>query len=410
MHLNSFSCLDFSIPFNMEDLLFSNPQNDNQLIIPDNYLKSVENNNMDIILNLPNNTCNNNWNNNIYSESNNIHNENINSPQELLYSSKGIISPPTNILSNNTINNKALQIPKISRVVIVSGSNLDSIAQILQSNFNPMDLIFEKIMLKNSVEIMAIGWYDLRHIPIQLEYLNKIIMSMNLYGISFSYIADDNLLHQVTNNNKLNFFVDTFDIVYLYVHCQLYHFNLVEFQKDMLFQLSKFGAVYNTELINSNFICFKCRFYNIRTSFVMRKSHKIKIFNYKVNVFQTISEVEEYNSQYGINKDLSSALTISSSEWKKHQVLKHRRLGSIPFSTHSIKNENKIDLSKILVGEDNRVTLMIKNIPNKVQHESLKRCINQISFGDFDFLCMSQTFITLVKVKKFKILTFFQKI
>ena len=297
---------------------------------------------------------------------------------------------------------------KISRVLIVTCSNVEALKLIIQCSFDPAALVIQKLLIDNVGNVLILGWYDIRHISIHLEFLQKIIPSYNISNLSFSHIAEDSKLSQIVCMPKLNYFEDIYDTIYLYVHSQHQdYYDAFEFQNDIFFQLSKFGALYEISVINEGFICYKCKFYNIRTPFLIRKLHTIKIRDFKAMIFQTLIETKEYVTLHMNRKaDWKSCQKIVphyemlGDEWKKYQFLKHRRLGSIPFNNNEIKNENKINIAKILSGEDKRVTLMIKNIPNKVKHEELKDFIDATNFGDYQFLCMICTiwfFLTLLE-------------
>lgn len=267
---------------------------------------------------------------------------------------------------------------------LISCSNPNLLEQFIYSNFNLTDLTFQKINVNNNKNVFVIGWYDLRHIPLYLNFFKK----DNFLNLSFNYITDDFTYNYIFNNHKFNLFDDLFDTIYLYFPNDIIHFQNINFQNSVINELSKFGAVYKIDLLDFSFICYQCRFYNIRTPFVVKQANRMKINGYNVIIFHTLIEL-----QYHINKkppkeliDLTS-LRYPPSEWRKYHILKHRRLGSIPFSNYKILNENKIDLCKIVSSDDQRVTLMIKNIPNKVTHTELKNVIDVSSFGEYQFLC-----------------------
>jgi len=60
--------------------------------------------------------------------------------------------------------------------------------------------------------------------------------------------------------------------------------------------------------------------------------------------------------------------------------------GSLLTHQNTIPNKNIIDLDLIVKGEDKRTTIMIRNIPNKVQQGTLKEWLDKTSEKDFDFL------------------------
>lgn len=311
--------------------------------------------------------------------------------------------PTTNIRLNGNNQNMAVstqlssvRLTKISRVLIVTCSNVEALKLIIQCSFDPAAIVIQKLSIHNVGNVLVLGWYDIRHISLHLDFLQKIIPSYNISNFSFSHIAEDSKLSQIVCMPKLNYFEDIYDTIYLYVHSQHQNdYDPFEFQNDIYFQLSKFGALYEISVINEGFVCYKCKFYNIRTPFLIRKLHTIKIRDLKTMIFQTLIETNEYvtlnmnrRADWKSCQNIMPHYDILGEEWKKYQFLKHRRLGSIPFNNNEIKNENKINIAKILSGEDKRVTLMIKNIPNKVKHEELKDFIDATNFGDYQFLCM----------------------
>lgn len=285
---------------------------------------------------------------------------------------------------------------KISRVLVVTCSNVDALRALIQSSFNSADMVVQKLLVNNVGYVLILSWYDLRDIAIHLKFLQDLAPLYQIFDLSFSRIAENSLLSQIICGPKLNYFEDIYDTIYLYVHSQNQSdFNFSNFQNDICFQLSKFGSLYDISMIIEGFVCYKCRFYNIRTPFLMKKIHTVKIRDFKTIIFQTLIETREYVTLHTNSKadwsfcpNTLKHYDILGEEWKKYQFLKHRRLGSIPFNNNEIKNENKINIAKIISGEDQRVTLMIKNIPNKVKHEELKAFIDATNFGDYQFLCM----------------------
>ncbi|XP_012090584.1 protein MEI2-like 1 isoform X2 [Jatropha curcas] len=64
--------------------------------------------------------------------------------------------------------------------------------------------------------------------------------------------------------------------------------------------------------------------------------------------------------------------------------LSHRRIEST--SNNSDKKQYELDIDRILHGEDNRTTLMIKNIPNKYTSKMLLAAIDEHCRGTYDFI------------------------
>ncbi|KAI8717947.1 RRM domain-containing protein [Fusarium sp. LHS14.1] len=51
-----------------------------------------------------------------------------------------------------------------------------------------------------------------------------------------------------------------------------------------------------------------------------------------------------------------------------------------------VNNSNHVDLQEVISGRDCRTTIMLRNIPNKVDQPMLKRFVDESSFGKYDFM------------------------
>lgn len=59
----------------------------------------------------------------------------------------------------------------------------------------------------------------------------------------------------------------------------------------------------------------------------------------------------------------------------------------MPFRTYSIPEQNVVDISRIESGLDKRNTLLIRNIPNRVDFQDLKGTLDAVIKGEYEFLC-----------------------
>lgn len=53
-----------------------------------------------------------------------------------------------------------------------------------------------------------------------------------------------------------------------------------------------------------------------------------------------------------------------------------------------VSKNNVVDLRRIAEGSDTRTTLMLRNIPNKVDQQMLKEYVDVTNKNTYDFLCM----------------------
>jgi hypothetical protein len=92
------------------------------------------------------------------------------------------------------------------------------------------------------------------------------------------------------------------------------------------------------------------------------------------------------------NKDVDSK--PSSKEGRSSKINEANRhtdvAETLPKSSSS--NPNHIDLMKIIGGEDQRTTFMIRNIPNKYTQQMLLDLINETHRGQYDFVYLRMDF------------------
>jgi len=69
-----------------------------------------------------------------------------------------------------------------------------------------------------------------------------------------------------------------------------------------------------------------------------------------------------------------------------------RKKHPLPYSNSKVISLYSLDLDKVSKGEDVRTTLMIKNIPNKYDQESLLEVINEKFTGLYDFFYLPMDF------------------
>jgi hypothetical protein len=71
---------------------------------------------------------------------------------------------------------------------------------------------------------------------------------------------------------------------------------------------------------------------------------------------------------------------------------------SFPKPSRSNRNSNPVDIGRIMRGEDIRTTIMLRNIPNKMNVHELKAIIDKTSFGHYDFSYLRIDFQNLCNV------------
>lgn len=283
-------------------------------------------------------------------------------------------------------------ISKISRILILKCSNIDLLTQLLASHFHPSNLVYETFFNVNKQNFVAIGLYDLRDVKRYTAFLKELTFSNQLWNTELNYIEDEYIKDVVLLSKNFKFLENIYDTLYLLFEYQnIIDINCIDFQKlqnEVYIQLLNFGALYQISHFPNKICCFRCRFYNVKVPLQLKKLQFLRVANSKAIICHTIIDVHKTSNAISHNHQSLIKCEISEAEWRKYQFLKHRRLGSLFSVNKKIPTENQIKIEDILSGRDNRVTLMIRNIPNKIKHENLKKFIDVTSFGDYNFLCM----------------------
>ncbi|KAG6365432.1 hypothetical protein INS49_007043 [Diaporthe citri] len=74
--------------------------------------------------------------------------------------------------------------------------------------------------------------------------------------------------------------------------------------------------------------------------------------------------------------------TFQRSEGRRNAAMRINRTQFSPPSPH----HNHVDINRIKAGTDVRTTIMLRNIPNKVDQKMLKRIVDESSWGKYDFM------------------------
>lgn len=102
---------------------------------------------------------------------------------------------------------------------------------------------------------------------------------------------------------------------------------------------------------------------------------------------------------------LTRAITYDASTkaeqiWRRSEPLNAiiQSTDTSPLSSPSGETRNKVEFGAIARGKDDRTTLMIKNIPNKITQKELKQWIDQTSEGCYSFLYLRMDFSSKANV------------
>ena len=250
----------------------------------------------------------------------------------------------------------------------------------------------------------AVAWYDFRTIKEDLDKLKVLYLQLVQNPLSYfqySSITDPAQWAVISTSHFFKFIQDGYDI--FYVSFDLSQVNGSTFLQDLIGQVSMFCSLYLFEPLQGTLNVYKCRFHDIRKSFLIRRLNRFEVGTSVITVSGTLVELYEKACQCPILSltgqpvNLSSpdtSINIDRQEWSRYQNLKHRRLASMPFRTYSIPEQNVVDISRIQSGQDKRTTLLIRNIPNRVNFRDLKDALDVVIKGEYDFLCKYNTFFS----------------
>lgn len=192
---------------------------------------------------------------------------------------------------------------------------------------------------------------------------------------------------------------------------------------DVRAAVSSFQLLYQREEIDGRI--FTVGFYNEHTGQLQQMTPQIMSLFYQIVSHEDIGETylmpQGYQSEYPVLKSTLLTDNENFEENLKNGYLdlgqSHRRSSSFGYDGYyqdtfgsvqgvgasglnsrdldivtkaSVSKNNIVDLRRISKGLDTRTTLMLRNIPNKVDQQMLKEYLDVTNKNTYDFLCMEK--------------------
>ena len=307
------------------------------------------------------------------------------------------IPKPSNLFKVNTVmpdkllTKETMKSCKISRVVLISCSDIQLLKETVFNCTESNDFIIREYVIGGK-KVLFVGWYNISNVEPQINIIRKVAFKHQLTDIKFDCIETDKLYQIVTSFSNFKILDNVFDTVFIHVVPNVkLNFSLQELNRLILTNFSNYGKIHNFKQIDDLPMCFRARFSNIRNAFIVSKIKIVQIFKIKIFTFHSIIELADYLKTIKINNFNESTLKSTSvAEMTKYSWLVNRHLD---LNQHETKinfqksNDNEIDTTKITLNLDKRVTIMIKNIPNKMTHKNLEDFVDYSSYGTYEFLC-----------------------
>ncbi|KAG7823619.1 hypothetical protein KL909_003016 [Ogataea angusta] len=286
-----------------------------------------------------------------------------------------------------------------SRIVLFRCRRLAVLSAVLRDFQDLCDILAYKPLALQNETVLAVGWFEAQKVPEHLRQLQQLFGNAAAETLEPCFITDPTTLANVISNHEFKYLEDSYATVY--VSCDQ-EVDVNRFRDQLAGYLGKFGAIISFETVAHLKNTFKCTFDDIRASFKARAVPQSYISNTLIHMRPSLQELCEkpairdtksqpnlqvINWMTGDIKRMESEHTEQSNdEWRKSQHLKTRRPLSGSLRTNYVPHENQIDITRIRLGQDPRRTIMIRNVPNKVNHNELKEFIDLTSKDLYDFL------------------------
>ncbi|CDK25026.1 unnamed protein product [Kuraishia capsulata CBS 1993] len=244
-----------------------------------------------------------------------------------------------------------------------------------------------------SGQVAIVGWFDHRNAVQAIEALSKMD---HLYQCDFIFDCHLDSYGDISNLSALsNSAASVFclpvrgDIPPSSLRAELEQFGEVEH----LCEVPHFPAVH------------LCRYYNILSALnILTKAETIKTT--LIVTSDMIGLLENYAfKDYMMfrHSSVQSTGRYQKSKWKTiASWLPKMHTAEINSQAWAVGNENtasstsqrnEVSVGRVLLGQDNRNTIMIKNIPNNYHRDDLKSYLDVTNKGTYDFLCMNTSSI-----------------
>ncbi|KAG7883572.1 hypothetical protein KL938_002809 [Ogataea parapolymorpha] len=286
-----------------------------------------------------------------------------------------------------------------SRIVLFRCHRLAALSAVLRDFQDLRDILAYKPLVIRNETVLAVGWFEAQKMPEHIRQLQLLFGNVTAEALEPCFITDPTTLAAVVSHHEFRYSEDSYATVYVLCDGEI---NLNRFRDQLAKYLGKFGVITSFETVPHLRNTFRCTFDDIRASFKARAVLKFYIDNASIYVRPSLEELSEkpavrdtksqpnlqvINWMTGDIKYAETELTEQNhDERKKCQHLKSRRPLSGSFGTSYVPHENQIDITRIRLGQDSRKTIMIRNVPNKINHNELKEFIDLTSKNLYDFL------------------------
>ncbi|KAG7753475.1 hypothetical protein KL911_002868 [Ogataea haglerorum] len=286
-----------------------------------------------------------------------------------------------------------------SRIVLYRCHRLAVLSAILRDFQDLCDILAYKPLTIQNEMVLAVGWFEAQKMPEHNRQLQQLFGNVTAETLEPCFITEQTTLATVLSNHEFRFLEDSYATVYVLCGGET---SMKGFGEQLVEYLSKFGAIMSFKTVPHSKYAFQCTFDDIRASFKARAVPRSYLNNISVYVRRSLEELYEkpatrdtksqpnlqvINWMTGDIKSIGTEHTKQNNdEWKKDQHLTTCRPFPGSLGTSYVPQENQIDITKIRLGQDPRKTIMIRNVPNKINHNELKEFIDLTSKNLYDFL------------------------
>lgn len=271
-----------------------------------------------------------------------------------------------------------------SHILLITCYDIKEVIRVIQSTLNLSDFVLE--VLPNSNNKLLICWYDSKLTLTHCTALKKRFKLNREIIINLEFLGPTHPMYEwLSLIPKLMIFTGNHQTIY-FVGNDLKSTNLNEIQLTRFTEgMTKIGCIEKIEFIQES-SCFKCTFENIKTALTLCKIKYLTISEIQYQVFSNLSEINQ-TVTWNTNTVIPNNSTIVNVFNKNNSFnMPYNSIVSNKEVSNVLQLDNNINISDIKSGQDERLSLMIRNIPNRMTHNELENYIHATSYGKYDFL------------------------
>lgn len=276
------------------------------------------------------------------------------------------------------------------RVLCIPHTRAEEIFHFLNKTLDHPDVFITTHIFDDSISVL-VCWYDCDLTKTHFILLQPILQRFNLTTMDIFFVTNSHPIYKSLYAIKsMHIFLHSFETVYLFSTSFICH--LPETQTSVTKVIQNFGRMHSIEF-DPVLNCYKCTLANIRTAFTICKFHHFNTQSFEFYACHTPIEAKNLRSKL-IYRSLKTEINNLTKLHVKRNI-DSKEIIPTNSSLTLTKISSDICIAKIRAGEDNRMTILIRNIPNQIKYQQLKKVIDTVSHEKYSNLHLSINRINL---------------